>query len=132
MKKIVIYIMFINGAALVILAGFFAFFKIETIFTETIFQIFGANTVIIAGLHLLKKLEIQYLILEYLIDICYIIAVLVTFGLIFDWYSSIPVWVLVVMAIAIYMLAIILSITKINKETKEINELLQKRKEKQD
>ena len=90
-KNIINFIMFVTGTALVILALFSLLFKVEINFVPTIFEIFAANIVIILGLFLRMKFEIRSIILEYLIGISYIIAVLIVFGLIFNWYSAIPV-----------------------------------------
>ncbi|MDR2965916.1 MAG: hypothetical protein LBU88_09085 [Treponema sp.] len=130
MKNLAINIVFCTGAALVILGIFFVIFDTEQILVSTIFQIFGANIIINIGILLLHKIEFRYVVLEYLLDISCIILVLVTFGFIFDWYSVTPIWVLIIMAVIIYMFVIIASIVNIRKKTKEINELLQKRKEK--
>jgi len=130
-KNIINYIMFVTGAALVILALFSLLFNVEISFVPTIFEIFAANIVIILGLFLRMKFEIRNLILEYLIDISYIIAVLVIFGLIFDWYSAIPIWLLIVMAVVIYIFAMIFTVTKIKKDVKELNKLLKKHQKNQ-
>jgi len=131
MKKIIVNTIFTTGASLVILAAFLIFFNVETILVSTVFQILGANIVINCGLFLLFiKIECRYVIVEYILNISYIITVLVIFGLIFDWYSAVPVWVLVIMAIVIYLIAMITSISIIKKDAKDINELLKKRKEK--
>jgi hypothetical protein len=131
-KKIIGYIMFTTGASLVILAVFSALFDVEIPYVPAVLQIFAANIVINAGLFMLWKFEIRYIILQYLIDVSYIIVVLVVFGAIFDWYSVVPVWLLAAMAVVIYILGTIITITKFRKDTDEINELLQKRKEKMD
>jgi hypothetical protein len=131
LKKIINDIMFVTGAALVLLAVFSLLLNVEIGFVPTIFEIFAANTVIILGLFLRRKFEIRNLILEYLADISYIIAVLIVFGLIFNWYSAIPVWLLVVMAVLIYIFAMIFTVTKIKNDAKELNKLLQKHREKQ-
>jgi len=133
MKKTVSYILFTTGAALVILALFSIFIvgDVELIDANVVLEIFLANIVINFGLFLRWKFEIRYVILEYLVDISYTIIVLVIFGLIFDWYSAVPLWLLVVMATVIYLFAIIITFTKIRKDTAEMNELLQKHKEKQ-
>ncbi|MCL1955179.1 MAG: hypothetical protein FWF68_05845 [Spirochaetes bacterium] len=130
-KKIINDIMFVTGSALVILAVFSLLFNVEIGFVPTIFEIFAANVVIILGLFLLEKFELRNIIMEYLVDISYIIVVLVVFGLIFNWYSAIPVWLLIVMAIGIYIFAMIFTVTKIRKDAKELNKLLQKHREKQ-
>jgi len=130
-KSIINYIMFVTGAALVILAVFSLLFNVEIGFVPTIFEIFAANIVIILGLFLRWKFEIRNLILEYLVDISYIIAVLIVFGLIFNWYSAIPVLLLIVMAVVIYIFAMIFSVTKIKNDAKELNKLLLKHRGKQ-
>jgi hypothetical protein len=130
-KKIITNIMFVTGAALVILAVFSVLLNAEIHFVPTIFEIFAANIIIVFGLFLRWKFEIRNIILEYLVDISYIILVLVVFGLIFNWYSAIPVWLLVAMAVIIYIFTMIISVTKINKDAKELNKLLQKRQKKQ-
>jgi len=130
-KTIINYIMFVTGSALVILALFSLLFNVEISFVPTIFEIFAANIVIILGLFIRMKYEIRNLILEYLIDISYIIAVLVVFGLIFDWYSAIPVLLLVVMAVVIYIFATIFTVTKIKKDAEELNKLLKKHQKNQ-
>ena len=128
-KKMINNIMFVTGAALVILSVFSLFFNVEIPFVPYVFEIFAANIIILLGLYLRWKFEIRNLILEYLVDISFIIAVLVVFGLVFDWYSAIPVWLLVVMAVVIYMFATIVSVAKIRKDADELNKLLQNRAE---
>jgi len=130
-KKIINDIMFVTGAALVILTVFSLIFNVEISFVPTVFEIFAADIVIILGLFLRGRFEIRNLILEYLVDISFIIAVLVVFGLIFDWYSAIPAWLLVVMAVVIYLFAMIFSVTKIKNDAKELNKLLEKHQKKQ-
>lgn len=129
-KTTIINTMITTGTALVILSAFLIIFDERSLFIHTIFQIFGANIVINCGLLLTHKFESRYVILEYLLDVSYIIAVLIVFGIVFNWYSAIPVWVLVIMAVVIYVFMIVLTMYKIQKDTQKINELLQKRKEK--
>ena len=130
-KTIINFIMFVTGAALVILALFSLLFKVEINFVPTIFEIFAANIVIILGLFLRMKFEIRSIILEYLIDISYIIAVLIIFGFLFNWFSAIPIWLLVAMAVIIYIFATIITVTMMKNDAKELNKLLQKHQEKQ-
>jgi len=125
-KDIIKYVMFVTGSVLVILALFSLLFNVEMTFVPTIFEIFAANIVIILGLFLRWKFEIRIIILEYLVDISYIIAVLIVFGLIFDWYSAVPIWLLVVMAVVIYFFAMIITVTKLKKDADELNDLLKK------
>jgi hypothetical protein len=128
-KSIITYTMFVTGSALVILAVFSAVFNVEISLVPTVFEIFAANIVIILGLFLRQKFEIRNMITEYLVDISYTIAVLIVFGLIFNWYRAIPLWLLVVMAVVIYIFAAIFTVTKIKKDAEELNQLLQKHRE---
>jgi len=130
-KKIITNIMFVTGASLVILAAFAALLNVEIHYVPVVFEIFAANILINIGLYLRWKYEIRNIILEYFVDISYTIVILVVFGLIFDWYSTIPVWLLVAMAVIIYIFAMIISVTRINKDAKELNKLLQKRQKNQ-
>jgi hypothetical protein len=128
MKKIITRIVFSTGAALVILAFYLVLAGAENINVRLIFEIFGANIVINIGLFLRHKFEIRYFILEFLVDVCFIILVLLICGAIFNWFPAFPVWYLVMMAVVIYLFVVITTAAKIRKDAKEINELLQKRK----
>jgi hypothetical protein len=130
-KNIIALIMFVTGAASVILAAFSALFGVEIHFVPSVFEIFAANILIILGLFVRRKFEIRYMLLEYLIDITYTVAVLVVSGFVFNWYSSVPMWLLVVMAVVIYLFGMIIFFIRFKKDTNEMNELLQKRKKKQ-
>lgn len=132
MKNTIITTMFTTGASLVITAVFFAVSDIQVMSIHVIFQIFGANIVINIGLLLTHQFEFRSVILEYLIDICYVIAVLVVFRAVFDWYPPMPVYVLVIMAVAIYILTLTLVLTRIKNDTDKINTLLRRRGEKED
>lgn len=121
-----------TGAALMLLAVFARITGNEqtAVTVHTFFEIFGANIAINFGLILIFKFESKYAIFENLLDISYTIFVLVIFGIIFDWYSSIPLWYLIVMAIVIYLFGFITKLVRCNADAKEMNELILKRKEK--
>ena len=132
MRKALANTMLTTGASLSILA-IYSFVTGRNDFPlNTMFEVIGANTVINFGLLLRYRFEIKNLILDYVVDVTCIIAVLIVFGIIFDWYSIVSVWLLVAMAVGIYIFVIITTVVKINKDTKEINKLLLKRKEKSD
>lgn len=126
-KKIVNIIMFVTGTVLVILSVFSLLFSVEIPFVPTIFEIFAANIIIVLGLFLRAKFEIRNIILEYLADVSYTIAVLVVFGLIFNWYHAVPLWLLLAMAVVVYTFAMIFSVSKLKRDAEELNELLHKR-----
>jgi len=129
-KSKIINIMFSTCLALILIAVFAVIIGYKTTYVNTIFEVFAANIVIHLGLVFTKKFESSYAILEYVLDVSYIIVVLIIFGLIFNWFSSIPIWYLIIMAVFIYAFGIFINIAKIRKESDELNKLLQKRKNK--
>jgi hypothetical protein len=129
-KRTVMNIMLTTGAALMLLAIFAVMSGGETITVRTFFEIFGANIIIHLGLILTKKIESSYAILEFLLDVSLILAVLVSFGFGFDWFSSVPVWYLVIMVVVIYAFGVFINIVRIKKDADELNKLLEKHKQK--
>jgi len=129
-KRTIMYIMVTTGTTLMLLAVFAVIIGGKSIYINTFFEILAANIVIYLGLILTKKFESSYAILEFLLDVSYIVVVLVVFGLIFDWFSSVPIWYLVIMAVVIYAFGIFINIVRIRKEADELNKLLQKHKNK--
>ena len=129
-KKLIVIIIFTTGAAITILAVFYGITGKKDIMVSTILEIFTANILIAIGLLLRFKIEIRNIILEFFVDVSYIIAILAVFGLIFDWYSEISIVLLIFMAVVIYIFAIITVVVKTRKDAEEINELIRKRKEK--
>ena len=130
MKETITRILFTTCSAIILLAVYLLITGEKQIPIITIFQIFAANIIINIGLYFRSKIEIRKYLLEFFIDVSYIIIVLLIFGYIFDWHSYVPVWYLAMMASVIYIIAVVTTVVKIKNDTKEINDLLQKRKEK--
>lgn len=105
-------------------------FEIQFKFAINTYQILLANIVIHLGLLLTRKFESTYAVFEYLLDISYIILVLIVFGILFKWIYSTPIWVLAIMGVVVYIFNILLNFIRIKKDAKDLNSLLQKRKEK--
>jgi Ca2+/Na+ antiporter len=131
-KKTIMNIIITSGTAILLLALYAAAISAPFILVRSIIQIFGANILIHCGLLIIQKFENRYAILEYLLDITFMLAVVVVFGMIFNWYSTIPAWYLVVLPLLVYIFAMTTGIIRVHQDTKKINELLQKRKEKKD
>jgi len=130
-KKIILYTFASTGAVLFFLAVFIMFMENKTVNAETILEIAGANTIISIGLFLTNKIELRHAILEFMIDICFMAAVIVISGILFHWYNYIPVWIPLVIVLVIYLLFYLLDIVRVRKDINEINVLLQKLKEKE-
>ncbi|MDD3415573.1 MAG: hypothetical protein PHY47_16450 [Lachnospiraceae bacterium] len=127
MKKIVVNIMSTTGLSLVILALIGIFSGAKFLCLDSVFQLFGANVAIHLGLILTNKFESKYLILESFLDISYTIGIVLAFGFAFNWYLYIPVWILVIMAVVVYLIGCAISIFRLREDVKIVNELLQNR-----
>ena len=65
----------------------------------------------------------------------YLIGILLGFGFLFDWFSVNEIWIVCVVGVIVFVLAIIMDIIKINRDAKEINaslDELRKRKNNND
>jgi Protein of unknown function (DUF3021). len=94
---------------------------------NSVFQSLAANIIIHLGYFLTRKFESEYVILEAALDIGYTIIVLIIFGFIFHWFTSTPIWMLVIMSIVIYIVGLLLSMIRIREEIDTINRLLKRR-----
>ena len=131
LKRIILYVFASTGAVLFLLTIFVMFKENKYINANTILEIIAANTVISTGLFFTHKIEFRYAIFEFLLDIGFMVAVIVLSGIIFDWYSLIPVWVPLVIVLMVYILFYLLDIIRVRRDIKEINKMLQKLKEKE-
>jgi len=100
-----------------------------TIQVSWLFQILVASAVVHFGLFLVRKFESKYVILEYLLGVSLIIIVTLVFSALFDWFAT-RRWILVVMAVVLYIFGLATNTIKTRKNAQEMNELLQKRKKK--
>jgi len=131
LKRIILYIFASTGAVLFLLAVFIMFKEEKYINASTILEITGANIVISTGLSLTHKIEFRYAIFEFLLDIGFMIAVIILSGILFNWYSRVQSWIPFVIVIIVYILFYLLDIIRVRRDIKEINKLLQMRKEKE-
>lgn len=125
MKKGLINIFATTGLSLVLLSIIATLYDAEFLCIETVFQVFLLNIVVHLILLLMYKIEIKYLVIEIAIEVVLTVALSLLFGTIFNWYTSTPLLVLVLMSIAIYVISIILNILHMKQEADEINKLIQ-------
>ena len=127
MKKISANILCSTAITLIILATLGLISGAKFLLIHSVFQSFIVNIVIHIGLLFTHKFESSYAILEFMLDIGYMLVVVIIFGAIFNWYNSTPIWVLAIMTTIIYFAGILLNMVQVRHEVEEINELLQKR-----
>lgn len=125
MKKGVINIFATTGLSLILLSIIARLYDAEFLCIKTVFQVFLLNVVMHLILLLMYKIEIKYLAIEVAIEIVLTVVLSLLFGTIFNWYTSTPLFVLVFMSIAIYVISIVLNILHMKQEADEINELIQ-------
>ena len=78
----------------------------------------------------MSKLEVKYAQMEVILKISLIIIMLILAGSIFHWFTSTPVWVLIVMGFIIYIISALLNLFCMKQEAQEINALIKKRNNK--
>lgn len=129
MKKGMINIFATTGLSMILLSIIAMFYSAEFLCIKTVFQVFVLNVVVYLILLLIYKIEIRYLAVEVAFEIVLTVALSLLFGAIFNWYTSTPLLVLVLMSIAIYVISIVLNILHMKQEADEINKLIQTIKE---
>lgn len=125
MKKLIVNIFAITGISLTLLSIIALFFQAEWLNILTVPQVLSANAIIYLGITLLRTLELKYFIMKILLENTLIAAVLVSFGSVFNWFTSTPVWLLVSMGVVIYFISLLLDLLHMKQEAQEINSLIQ-------
>ena len=131
MKKYAVNSLATTGLSLILLSVIALMFHAKFLGISAVFETFAANAFIHIGLFFTHKIEFRHAVAEPVLDVTFIIAVLMICGAVFGWFASTPIWVLVVMAVVIYLLSIALNLFRMQQEANEINALLQKRNKKE-
>lgn len=127
MKKILKNIFATTGLSLLLLSAIALCYDAECLYITSVFQTLEANVVIHIGLLFVQKMELKYTLIEGVLEIGIIIGILIEFGAIFHWFSSTPVWVLIIIGIVMYIASWALNLLHMKQEAQEINELIKKR-----
>lgn len=128
-RSFIINVFTTTGLTLVILSSIAAAFGGSVLFVETIFQSLFANLLIHAGLILVNKLESRYFLLEYLYRVMYVLLVLIPCGYAYGWYSSTPLWMVILMGIGIYVIGSLIDVMQVQSQVQQINDQLKRRKQ---
>lgn len=128
MKKVVIHIMASTGIILLALSVVALLYGGKAIFINTIFEITVLSTLMHLGFLVTHRLDVQYPVFEIMLDISYTLLITLLLGAAFHWFQSVPVWVLVIMVFAIYLVGYLTDLYRTKEEVRMINELLENRK----
>jgi len=119
-----------TGLSIIVLSIMVWAVGFELYLTRTVLPLFIANIVVHLGFLVTRNFDSKYVALEVLLDMAYTTAVLVVFGLIFDWFGTAPILVMVAMAAVIQLVALFLNMARIQGDANTINKLLEKRNKK--
>ena len=128
MKRMIRNWLATTGLSLLLLAAVAALYGGCAIFIVTVFQAGFANLIIHLGLELLRRFESSYFLVEIGVEVGYVLAVLVVSGSFFGWYESTPLWVLIFMGIAVYVIGCLVDVFRIRSDVDLINRQLQLRR----
>ena len=118
-----------SGVSIFLLAGFAYFAGGSCIFVHTVFENILANACIHIGLFLTGKFESRYFLVNAAIDVAVVSAIIFSFGLWFEWFSSVPPVILLLMVFLTYIACSIFRICRTQADIKFINERLQNREQ---
>jgi hypothetical protein len=130
MKKLIVNCLASTSLTLITLAVIASLYQAKFLCISSVYQCFIVNIIIYVGLILVQKFESNYSLIEFMIEIGYVLGILVVSGFFFKWYSSIPLWVLILMGIVVYFLSCLINIIKINDDIAFINKQLKSLKAK--
>lgn len=88
------------------------------------FEIFLVNLLAHIGFILFDKIDMKYKIINYSVMLIYLIGIIVGFGYLFKWFVINEIWVVCVVGVAVFIIALVIDIIKINREANQINSSL--------
>ncbi len=131
MKKNIVNILATTGISLLLLSVVALSFHASCIYLETVFQVFGINTITHLGILCIKKIELRNIFIEMVLEITFIVCELLVFGRLFHWFTSLSFLLLVCMGVVIYIISLFLNLLQMKQEAKEINLLIKNRNKNQ-
>lgn len=131
MKKFIVNVFATTGISLLLLSIIALCYKADCLYITTVLQTLGANLLVHLGLLILHRMEFQYPIVEMTVEVLVIMVTLIIFGTVFQWFTSTPVWMLILMSVMIYAVSLLLNLMNMKQETQKINALIKKRNKEQ-
>ena len=127
MKKLLINCLATTGLTLIILTTVAYLYQANFLCLSSVYQTLLANILIHIGLIFIRKIESKYFIIEVTIEIGYVMGFLLVYGFVFKWFTNPPLWVVVLIGIAVYIICCIINIFHINGDISFINDQLKLR-----
>lgn len=114
-----------TGLALVILTFVANLYQANVLCLETVYQVLGACMVIEVATYLLESFESKYVLIEIAVNMFVILLILAAAGALFSWYESIPLWVLILIGCAVYLIGGLIDLFRVRNDLHAINELIE-------
>lgn len=89
------------------------------------FEILLVNLLAHIGFILLDKIDMRYKILNYTVMLIYLIGIIVGFGFLFKWFVVNEIWVVCLVGVVVFSIALVVDLVRINRDASEINSNLQ-------
>lgn len=121
-----------TGLSLILLGITATLYNASFLCIESIFQIFAANILIQIVLYLFRNFESQYFLVEICMEMGCVLLILIVFGFLFNWYSSTPIWVLMLIGVSVYLIGSLIDIFRVKNDVAYINRQLKLNKERSD
>lgn len=127
MKKMISNCFTTTGLTLITLTMVASLYQASFLCLSSIYQILLVNILIHVGLIFVRKIESKYFVIEVAIEIGYVMVILLAFGFIFKWFTNPPLWVVVLIGIAVYIIGCLINIFQIKDDISFINDQLKLR-----
>jgi hypothetical protein len=118
-----------TGITIIILVTIGAFLGGSRLFFSTVYQSLAANIIIHIGIILINKIEIRNPVVEFTVKIGYLFLIIIPAGIFCKWYSTMPLWGVIVTGLLVYVISCFINIIRVNNDIKFINKQLENRKE---
>ncbi len=121
MKTLIKNTLATTGLTLLVLSGIATIYGGKYLFISSVFESLLVNALIHSGLLLISKLESKYYFVEILYEVAYVFLVLIPSGYLFGWYSTTPLWIVLLMGVIVYACGCFISIFRVTSDVAAIN-----------
>lgn len=128
MKKMIKNCLATSALAILLLAVIALFYGGRFLCIETVFQIAFSSVIIHLALALVKHFESNYFLIEVLVEVGTVLIILLSLGVWFRWFDSLPVWILILMGITVYIIGCMIDLFHIHNDIRYINTCLMDKK----
>ncbi len=92
-----------------------------TIYIAVVWQTAVANVVIHLGILAVRRLQSIYFLVEILLELGLVIGVILLTGVLCGWFATTPIWMTLVVTLAVFGVACLINIVSIRRDIEEIN-----------